>query len=355
MPRPKANPPNPYDERRLELDGPPPWAELHIHEQTTKSALVRNASPDVAFEWGVNPYRGCFHACAYCYARPSHQYLGFGAGTDFDREIIVKTNIAARLRRELGRPSWRGAPIAFSGNTDCYQPVEARYRLTRECLKVCRDYRNPVGIITKSTLIQRDIPLLQELDARAQTRGAAPCRFWVSIPFADERDAKAIEANAPPPEKRFQTIRALHAAGLSTGVLFAPLIPGLNDHAIPEVLTRARAAGATMASFILLRLPREVRPVFEARLREAMPLRSNKIIHALEACRGGKRTDSVFGARMHGEGPRWEAISALFHQHRRRLGFERTTELGDPTPPVTAPPTHTLRKVKRQLELFPEP
>jgi DNA repair photolyase len=260
----------------------------------------------------------------------------------------VKTNIARQLRRELGRPSWTGSPIAFSGNTDCYQPVEAHYKLTRECLKVCRDYRNPVGIITKSTLIRRDIPLLIELNARVRSRGLGACRVWVSIPFADDRAAKAIEVNAPPPSKRFDVLRDLSAAGLHTGVIFAPVIPGLNEHAIPEVLARARDAGASMASFILLRLPREVRPVFEARVREAMPLRAEKVMRALNECRGGQATDSVFGSRMRGTGPRWDAIASLFHHHHRRLGFEETPAL----PEVTTP--RVARRPKRQLELFGE-
>jgi len=349
MPKPRDNPPNPYALREMEyLEAPPP-ADLRIHEEIVKSALNRNQSPDVGFAWSVNPYRGCFHACAYCYARPTHQYWGLGAGTDFDRQIVVKVNIAEQLERELRRDRTQGTPIAFSGNTDCYQPIEARYRLTRACLDLCRRYANPVGMVTKSTLIERDIDLLCELDRTARATGAPPSRVWMSIPFADDSVAKAIEPYAPPPSKRLATLRALSQAGLQTGLLFAPVIPGLNEHAIPEVLARAREAGATMASMVLLRLPAEVRPVFLKRLREAFPLRADKVESSIRACRGGALNRADFGARMRGIGPRWDLIESLFQTHARKLGFEtepRRTE----AVPVTAPAAR--RRDRRQLELF---
>lgn len=351
MPRPRDNPPNPYASTEMEYLHTPPPADLRVHEEVTKSALNRNQSPDVGFEWSVNPYRGCFHACSYCYARPTHQYLGLGAGTDFDREIVVKVNIAERLERELRRDRTAGAPIAFSGNTDCYQPLEARYGLTRACLEACRRYANPVGIVTKSTLIERDIDLLCRLDHAAQSAGAAPSRIWMSIPFANDAVAKAIEANAPPPQKRLRTLAALSRAGLRTGVLFAPVIPGLNDHAIPEVLARAKEAGASMASMVLLRLPAEVRPVFLKRLREAFPLRAGKVESSIRACRDGALNRADFGARMRGAGPRWQLIESLFRTHARKLGFEAEPPRVHRVP-VTASTPGSPRRDRRQLELF---
>lgn len=339
MPRLLANPPNPFQEAHLEWEGPAPPATLEVYEEEAKTVLARNESPDVGFRWSVNPYRGCFHACAYCYARPSHQYLGFGAGTDFDRRLVVKTNVAARLREAFDRPSWRGDPIAFSGNTDCYQPLEASYGLTRACLEVCLAYRNPIGIVTKSTLVRRDVDLLASLHDAARVTVAVSCGF------SKDDDGRAIEPYASPPSKRFETIRMLRAAGIPVLVLVAPVIPGLNDAQIPEVLTRAADAGAIAAHMILLRLPNEVLPVFDERLQEAFPLRAGKVRNAIRAMRNGKMNESAFGARMRGTGPRWEAIRTLFETHRRRVG------LAESVPRETDAPS-TFRRPTSQLSLF---
>ncbi|MCA9676010.1 MAG: hypothetical protein KC464_13310 [Myxococcales bacterium] len=275
-----------------------------------------------------------------CYARPSHQYLGFGAGTDFDRKIVVKTNAAALLRAAFGKPSWRGESITFSGNTDCYQPLEASYGLTRACLEVCAEYRNPVSIITKSMVVRRDVDLLARLarDARAMA--------WLSIPFARDDLARKIEPFASPPSRRFETLRALADAGVPTGIGIAPVIPGLNDADLPELLERARDAGAAHAFLILLRLPAEVLPVFRERVAEVLaPERVRRVEHALIELRGGsgKLDEAAFHARHRGVGERWRAIEQLFELHRRRLG------LGDG-------PTHdgatTFRRPTRQLDLF---
>jgi DNA repair photolyase len=337
------NPPNPYAESELFRDEAPPPAELELYEERCKEALARNQSPDVGFEFSVNPYRGCFHACAYCYARPSHQYLGFGAGTDFDRRIVVKVNVAERLEAAFERPSWQGQRIAFSGNTDCYQPIEATYGLTRACLEVCARYRNPVGIITKGVLVRRDRDVLAELARTAR------CKVHVSIPFARDEDARRIEPFASPPSKRFETVRLLREAGVPVGVGVAPIIPGLNDDQIPEILERAADAGAESAFLILLRLPAEVRPVFTARLEEAYPLRAKKVANALRDMREGAMNDPRFGARMRGKGPRWALIESLFESQRRRLG------LGGRGVDDEAPES-TFRRPKAQLGLFdPEP
>ncbi|MEL6712454.1 MAG: PA0069 family radical SAM protein [Planctomycetota bacterium] len=346
MARPVSNPPNPWRAAaqggyEVEWLGEPPDARVEVFEERAKSILARNDSPDVPFTWSVNPYRGCQHACAYCYARPGHEHLGFGAGTDFDTKIVVKVNAAERLREALarkrvGRSEW----IAFSGVTDPYQPLEASYRLTRQCLEACLDFRRPVGLITKSALVRRDVDLLAELTRKA---GA---RVFLSIPFADEANARAVEPLGASPKLRFDALRALSDAGVPTGVSLSPMIPGLNDPDIPEVLERARDAGATRAFMILLRLPTSVRPVFEERLRERFPLRADKVLSQLEACRVGQTSRASFGARMRGEGARWLAIRDLYELHARRLGFEtsREEEVEPLTPHV--PPGG------EQLELF---
>lgn len=322
MPRPVSNPPNPWASEHVEWLEPPPPARLEVYEEEAKSILSRNDSPDVPFTWSVNPYRGCQHACAYCYARPGHQYLGFGAGTDFDTKIVVKRNAPELLRAALARRSWKRDWIAFSGVTDCYQPLEASYGLTRECLRACLEHRNRVGVITKSALVRRDAQLLAELDR------AAGAHVHVSVPFADEANARALEPFASAPSTRFETIRRLADAGVPTGVAIAPVIPGLNDPQIPAILERAAEAGATSAFLILLRLAAEVRPVFEERLAEAFPDRAAKVLRALEECRSGqtRAERGAFGTRMTGAGPRWEAVEGLFRLHCRRLELRTTRE-----------------------------
>jgi len=340
VPRLRSNPPNRFESAHLEWEGEPPPADLRVHEEHAKSALSENKSPDIDFRWSVNPYRGCFHACAYCYARPTHPYLGFGAGTDFERQIVVKVNVVERLRAAFQKKSWRRELVAFSGNTDCYQPIEAHYELTRGCLEVCADHSNPVAIITKGKLVRRDVDLLQELQR------TAGCRVALSIPFANDEHARAIEPFASPPSKRFETLRILSDAGIDTAVGVAPIIPGLNDDQIPEILKRAREAGAVSAFKILLRLPLEVGPIFEERLAETFPLRSAKVMSAIRDVRGGRRSDSRFGSRMLGQGPRWTAIEQLFSTHCDRLGLEHHAREAPEPPPEGEPPRG------RQLPLF---
>jgi DNA repair photolyase len=335
-----SNPPNPWAATEVEWLGEPPSAELEVYEEEVKRALAENDSPDVGFRWSLNPYRGCFSACAYCYARSSHQYWGFGAGTDFDRKIIVKTNAPARLREELSRPSWKGETIAFSGNTDCYQPLEATYRITRQCVEVCRDFRNPVGIITKHALIRRDIDLLAAMSRETKVSAT------LSIPFADDATGRAIEPGASLPSQRFETLRILSDAGIRTGIGIAPVIPGLNDSDIATLLERARDAGATGAFLILVRLSGQTLPVFEERLAEAFPDRARKIWHAIEEMRGGKRNETRFHDRMVGSGPRWEVIEALFEAQCRRLGLN--TDPGEDADDEPA----ASRRPSPQSELF---
>ncbi len=340
-----SNPPNPWASTHVEWLEEPPTAELHVYEEPAKSILSENDSPDVGFRWSVNPYRGCFHACAYCYARPSHQYLGFGAGTDFERKLVVKTNAPELLRAAFGKPSWRGELIAFSGDTDCYQPLEASYELTRRCLEICAEFRNPVSVITKSAVIRRDVDLLARLAREARIR------VTLSIPFARDEVARSIEPGASSPARRFDTLRLLSEAGVPTGVAIAPIIPGLNDPDIPEILERAYQAGARRAFMILVRLPGEVLPVFRERINaELPPERVRKIEHAIEELRGGsgRMNDSRFGARFRGQGERWRAIEALFELHRHRLGYESGLEahMEDASAPTT------FQRPTRQLGLF---
>ena len=497
-PRPVSNPPNPWASSHVEYLEEPPTAELEIFEEEAKSILSENDSPDVGFRWSVNPYRGCFHACAYClvgdtpilmadgtarplrdlrpgdaiygtesrgryrrfvpttvvahwasvkpafrvtladgteliasgdhrfltergwmhvsqlttemslvgvgafaaasdlgpardrgvpissssslriasvtsldeqlpmydittgtgdfiangvvshncYARPSHQWLGFGAGTDFDRKIVVKTNAPELLRAAFMKPKWEGELVVFSGDTDCYQPLEASYGLTRGCLEVCAEFRNPVGVITKSAVIRRDVELLGRLAREARAR------VTVSIPFARDDVARKIEPGASAPARRFETLKMLSDAGVPTTVAIAPIIPGLNDPDIAEILERAYEAGARSAFMILLRLPGEVLPVFRERIdAELAPERVRKIEHAIEEMRGGngKMNESQFGKRFVGRGERWKAIEAMFDLHCKRLGFA----LGDERYEIDGPTTFTRpAPPTRQMTLF---
>jgi DNA repair photolyase len=337
------NPPNPWQTTHVEWLGEPPPAALEVFVDHTREILSRNDSPDIPFTFSVNPYRGCMHACAYCYARPTHEYLGFGAGTDFDRRIVIKPEAPRLLTVAFEHRSWTGELVVFSGNTDCYQPVEASYRLTRACLEVCRTYRNPVAIITKSPLVERDIDVLRALAAH----GAAT--VTVSVPFANPDHARAVEPCVPPPARRIEAIRRLAEAGIPVGVNVAPIIPGLNDAELVEVLERAHAAGARHAGMVMLRLPGPVAEVFERRIRAALPpSRAERILRRVEEVRGGRRNDPRFGTRMCGEGEYADVVSALFTSTCRRLGLvARTVGASMGPSPFRRPPPE-----RGQLDLF---
>ena len=313
--RPIANPPNPWATEHVEWLGDPPPAELSVYEEEARSILSENDSPDLPFRWSLNPYRGCYHGCSYCYARSTHEYLGWGAGTDFERRIVAKTNAPDLLRRRFEKSSWRGERIAFSGVTDCYQPVEASYGLTRACLQICCDYRNPVVVLTKGALIRRDVDLLVQLSRQSHAM------VYLSIPFATEKGAHAMEPWASPIAARFDALRTLSEAGVTTGVSLAPLIPGLNDSDVPEILERARDCGAQHAFQILLRLQGPVESVFKERLQDVLPDRAQKVHSALEDMRRGQSSRTQFGDRMVGGGSRWKAAADLFDVHCRRLGL----------------------------------
>ncbi len=343
MPRPTANPADRFSETTLAWEGEAPAADLEVFEERARSILSSNESPDLGFRWSVNPYRGCYHGCAYCYARPTHPYLGHGAGTDFERKLVVKVNAPELLREAFERPSWIGETVVFSGNTDCYQPLEAHHRLTRRLLEVCLAYRNPVGIITKGALIRRDLDLLSELARRAR------CRVTLSIAFDDDATRRALEPWASPIEQRFEVMRRLADAGVPCGISLAPIIPGLNDSDVPALLTRAKEAGATHAFMALLRLPGEVLPVFDERLGAALPLRHARVMNAVRELRGGALSESGFGRRFVGKGPRWQIVERLFETHARRLGLVND-EMG--VGPVVPEPATTFERPRAQLSLF---
>ncbi len=331
-----SNPPNPFESMQRDRLESPTRAEIQLFEDDTKQILSRNDSPDLPFRWSVNPYRGCFHACSYCYARPSHEYWGFGAGTDFESKIVLKRRAAELLRQAFTKSSWKGDLVVLSGNTDCYQPVEATLGLTRACLEVCAEYRNPVCIITKGALPLRDLDLFAQLQKNAWI-----CVYF-SIAFADDDMARAVEPQAPSVSKRFETMRLLSEAGIPTGVSLAPLIPGLNEQDIPDLLMRAKAAGATNATWSLVRLSGHVEQVFIERMREAFPDRVSKIIHRIQEMRGGALNDSAFFSRHHGSGTYWRFIERMFDIAYRRAGF----------PSDESPVPHTFRRPQAQRSLF---
>ncbi|MDQ3666925.1 MAG: radical SAM protein [Acidobacteriota bacterium] len=314
------NPPNPWLTHSVEWLGEPPEAKLEVFEETeTRSIITHNDSPDVGFDYTVNCYRGCIHGCTYCFSRPTHEYLGYGAGTDFDRKIVVKLKAPELLRKELMKPSWKGDEIVFSFTSDPYLPLESHYQLTRQCLEICAEFRNPVGIITKSALIRRDIEVLQKL-----TREASLGVFF-TIPFTDRESARAVEPFAPLPDARFHAMADLAAAGIKVGIGIAPVIPGLSTD-IPVLLKRAKEAGATSAFINMLRLPGSVAPYFEERLREKLPSKAERILNRIREARDGKMNSSVFGERMRGKGQYWEATERLFRIHCERLGFNKKHE-----------------------------
>lgn len=290
-------------------------ANVVVMEDRSRSILSRNDSPDLPFRWSANPYRGCVHACAYCYARPTHEYLDLGTGSDFDTKIVVKPAAPALLREAFDKPSWAGELVMFSGVTDCYQPLEAERALTRGCLEVCLEYRNPVAVISKSALVERDIDLFAALAREAGFH------LSVSVAFGDDELARVIEPWAPSPSRRFKVIERMAAAGVPVGVMCAPVIPGLNDDQMVSVLERAHAAGARSASWTLLRLPGVVKTVFAERVRAALPLAADKILHRIRETRDGQLSDPRFGSRGRGEGPYATMLAALFETTVHRLGF----------------------------------
>ncbi len=317
-----ANPPNRFElichERDPDApadDGPGPATQFL--RDSSRSIIVTNDSPDVGFDTSINPYRGCENGCAYCYARPTHEYLGFSAGLDFETKVLVKEDAPELLRRELASPRWRPRPVAVCGVTDSYQPVERRLRLTRRCLEVFAEFRNPVTVVTKSRLVTRDADLLAEL-ARFDAAAA-----YVSITTLDAELARNMEPRATAPAGRLAAVEDLARAGVPVGVFVAPVVPGLTDHELPAILRAAAAAGAKYAGFVLLRLPHGVAELFDDWLRRHYPERREKVLGRLREMRGGALNDPRFGWRMRGWGPLAEQVRALFALGCRLAGLSR--------------------------------
>ena len=288
-----------------------------IRLDTAKTVLSRNASPDVGFDTSLNPYRGCEHGCAYCYARPTHEYLGLSAGLDFERELFVKRDAPERLREALSKPSWTPRPIALSGITDPYQPIERRERLTRACLEVLAEFRQPVSLITKNHLVTRDLDLLQELarhDAVSVT---------LSITTLDDELRASMEPRTSSPGRRRAAVRELAGAGVPVGVNVAPVIPGLTDAEAPRIVEAAAEAGASFAGSLLLRLPHAVEDVFVEWLETRDPARARRILARIREARGGRMNDANFGTRMRGTGVYADQLRQLFDVACRRHGVAR--------------------------------
>jgi DNA repair photolyase len=298
-----------------------PNPKTTFFEDQSESIIVKNDSPDVGFSAGINPYRGCEHGCAYCYARPYHEYLGFSIGVEFETKIMVKRRAAELLRRELAKPKYEPQVLGISGVTDCYQPAERQFRITRSCLEVLAEFRNPVSLITKNFLITRDIDVLKELAAY----GAA--HAYISITTLNEELASKMEPRATRPAHRLRAIEMLAKAGIPVGVMTAPIIPGLNDREMPAVLEAARSAGATDAGYTMLRLPYGVKDVFAEWLKANFPEKLERILASVRDVRGGKLNSSDFMSRMRGEGKYAEQINQMFHVFRERLGFARMPRL----------------------------
>jgi DNA repair photolyase len=325
------NPPNPYHTAEREWLVPPPESRLEVFAEEARSILTENDSPDLPFRWSVNPYRGCQHACAYCYARPYHEFLDWGAGTDFDTKLVVRQNAPELLRKALAKPTWQRESLTFSGVTDCYQPIEASFGITRKCLAVCEEFANPVAVVTKGALVRRDADLLARIHKRASAA------VFISTTFADPEMSTLIEPQAPSPAQRFETIRHLTEAGVPVGVMVAPIIPGLNDREVARILEKAAQAGAIAATCTAVRLSGSVRPVFLSRIKEALPARAKRIEARIRDIRSGNLSNPNFGERMKGDGPYWDSIMELFHKTRERVGL--ASEIPErPLPPIPTKP-----------------
>ena len=315
-----SNPANRFEALHLEPDpdaspdeSPAPPTKFFCDKSS--SILSHNESPDIGYDTTLNPYRGCEHGCIYCFARPTHEYLGFSAGLDFESKILVKMEAAALLRKELASKRWKPRPISLCGVTDCYQPVERRLRLTRQCLEVLAEFRNPVSIVTKNHLVTRDLDLLQEL---AKHNAVTVC---LSISTLDAELARIMEPRTSSPKQRFAAMATMARAAVPVGLLLAPVVPALTDHEIISILRQAAAAGASFAAYEVLRLPFAVKELFEQWLRLHLPEKADKILNRIRALRGGKLNDSTFGARMVGTGIFARQIAAQFEVGCRKAGL----------------------------------
>jgi DNA repair photolyase len=317
-----VNPPNRFERLHIEADPDvPPEERPHPHTQffydATESLLTKNDSPDVGFFYGLNSYRGCEHGCAYCFARPYHEYLGWSSGLDFETKIMVKLRAPELLRSELCAKRWQPQPIAMSGATDCYQPAERQFKLTRACLQVCAELRHPIFIITKNALVTRDLDILSEL-ARYNC-----IAVHVSVTSLDTDLAGKLEPRASRPQSRLRAIRELSAAGVPVGAMVAPVIPGLTEHEMPAIVDAVAEAGAKRAGYVLMRLPFAVKDVFTQWLDDHAPTKKARVLDRLHALHGGKLYRSEWGKRMSGEGAFADQMRDLFQVATRRAGLNR--------------------------------
>lgn len=315
------NPPNRFEKlvyvRDPEsIDPEEPSPKTQFLRDVSKSLISYNDSPDVGFEASINPYRGCEHGCIYCYARPYHEYLGFSSGLDFETKILVKENAPKLLSDELASKRWQPKVLAISGVTDPYQPIERKLQLTRQCLDVLAEFRNPVIIITKNQLVARDVDLLKEL---ASFDAAAVC---LSVTTLDAELARVMEPRTSTPANRLEAIQTLAEAGVPVRVLVAPIIPGLTDHETPSIIKAAAKAGASHAGYVVVRLPHSVGELFEGWLEEHFPDRKKKVLNRIREMRGGKLNDPNFGSRMKGEGVFADQIKSMFKLACRKSGIE---------------------------------
>jgi DNA repair photolyase len=324
----QLDPPNRFEAVRREVDLEQlDWDDEHLRSDAgrtteylpdaSQSIISENHSPDIPFRYSVNPYRGCLHGCSYCYARPTHEYLGLNAGRDFETKIIVKHDAPRLLREVLSRDSWQPEPITFSGVTDCYQPAEREFRLTRQCLEVLLECHHPLGIVTKNALVVRDLDVLARLAAENLVR------VFVSVTTLDSELARVMEPRTSIPSARLRAVRMLADAGVPVGVMVAPIIPGLNDSEIPAILSAARDAGALTANYTLLRLPLTVEPVFREWLERTQPQRVDRVLGRVRQTREGKLSSSEFGERMSGVGELAEQIGNLFRLFKEKYGLDR--------------------------------
>lgn len=346
-----VQPANPYLKVRREAD----FEQLTVEDEylaqlcrppteylpdESQSIVAENDSPDVGFRYSVNPYRGCAHGCSYCYARPTHEYLGLSAGLDFETKVFVKFRAAELLREFLSRPGWHAETIVFSGVTDCYQPAEREFRLTRGCVVVAAECRQPIGIITKNALVTRDLDLFQQLAAHGAIR------VCLSVTTLDAQLARTMEPRTSSPAARLRAIRELDDAGVPAGVMIGPVIPGLNDSEIPAILAAARDAGAVEARYVLLKLPTTVREVFLDWLGRSYPDRMARVEGLIRSTRRGRLNDSQFGRRQRGTGNMADLIADTFRIWSARLGFP------DDTPPLNREAFRPPQPTNGQLRLF---
>ena len=323
------------------LDEPLTPLRTEVATDASRSAINYIDSPDLPFDRSINPYRGCEHGCIYCYARPSHAYLGLSPGLDFESRLLAKPDAAQLLRKELAKPGYRCAPIALGMNTDAYQPIEREYRITRSILEVLAETRHPFSLVTKSSLVERDLDLIAPMAAEGLAL------VFVTLTTLDRTLARRLEPRAAAPERRLETLRRLSAAGIPTGVMTAPVIPALNDHEMERILEAASAAGARHAGYVLLRLPHELVTLFEQWLQLHYPLKATHVMSLIRQSRGGKAYDADFKSRMTGQGLFAEMISKRFHLACQRfdLNHQREPLRSDLfTPPTTgdSPPQMSL-------------